>query len=212
MDTKILVDKALKGEDYSKEIEALPEEQRTQAHLEIRKGLKEASDAEQVRLVGLRQAAKAIEDKGKEKTEDFARFKQDQIEIAKAKFFSDPKFPIKEEAKEAFLAEYAKNNSGAVDANLILNDFKRNYASFFADDLLKDRETLASMAKGAAAFNAGGANAAGTIDTPENEKYSKEAKNLFMLWKSEGHGDKTLDQAEAIVKSGKNWRARDLSK
>lgn len=212
MDTKVIIEKALKGEDYSVEMNAIPEDKRDSVLIEIRKSVKEAADAEQARLVGIRQAIAANEDKGKKKVEDFDRFKTDQIEIAKSKFFADPNFQLDEANKTKLLEEYSKNNSGSVDASLIFNDLKKTYASIFADDLLKAKLKLSDMEKNAAAYNAGSANASGGINTPENDKYSKEVKNLFKLWQDSGMATgKTLDDAQKIIDSGQNWRGRTLA-
>lgn len=211
MDTKIIVEKALKGEDYSTELNTLPEDQRDSVLLEVRKGLKDAADAEQTRLVGLRQASKATEDKGAEKKQDFDKFKEDQLTIAKNKFFSDASFPIDEAKKTILLAEYAKNNSGSVDASLIFNDLKKTYASIFADDLLSAKVKLSDMEKNAALYNAGSVNANGGINTPENDKYSKETKDLYKKWVDAGIKGKTLDDAQKITDQGQNWRGRSLA-
>ena len=79
------------------------------------------------------------------------------------------------------------------------------------DKMLEAQEKLKEMEKGAAQFNAGGANASVHLNGPENDKYSKEAKELYQDWQKAGFKNKTLDDAQKLINSGDKWRERKLS-
>jgi hypothetical protein len=208
MEPKVIVEKVLKDEKYynsdayKADIALIPEDQRTSVGLEINKAITDAANAEQTRLIGLREAGKKIGEEQKEKKEGFDKIKSEQLTVATTKFFSDPKFSGLDEAgKAAVLAQYAKDNSGAVDASLIFNDLKKAFGYVNSDRLIDDAAELARVKLGAVRFNGNGANQGGGLDTKENEKYSREAKELYQEWRNAGFNTPahTLDAAQKAV-------------
>lgn len=216
MDNKIIIDKALKGEDYSKEMETIPEDKKTLVYQEVNKALKEASDKELAKVSALRKEGDRIvtkkteEDLAKEKTV-FERFQNDQLEKAKRQFFTQ--FPLADDAaKNELLAEYGKRNSGSVDSEMIFNDLKKAYAYLNSDNLLENKSKLTEYEKNAANFNASMANASGGAGGQGNQgDYSKAARELYTDWLREGFKGKTLDDAQKLVDKGTKWKDRNLA-
>lgn len=213
MDTKIVIEKALKGEDYSKDLETLTPEQQTSVLLEIKKTAGEAASAELTKLTGLQKAVKAVSEKAEEKESVvLTQFKTDQFEKAKARFFSDPMFTVDEPAKAKILEEYSKIGSGSIDADLVFNDLKRCYALVNSDSLINTKQKAAQMEKDAAAFNASGAgfNGAGPGGSDDKTEYSKAAKDLYQQLTARGF-KKTLAECQSMVDKGDNWKVRNLA-
>jgi hypothetical protein len=220
MDTKVFIDKVRAtetyygSEDYKKDIAALSDDDKIAVTRDITKALSDDADAEFARKQALKKDAQRVEDQnGKGQNEIVERFKSDQFEKAKQKFFSDPKFTVKDEAeKTLILEEFKKVSSGSIDADLIFKDLKRAFALVKSDDLLASRDEADELKKNASNFNASMANAAGGgMGGKDDDKYSKIAKELFMELSKKGFKI-TLDRAEEMVKSGTDWKSRDLSK
>ena len=142
----------------------------------------------------------------------FEKFKGEQAQKAKDKFTADPKFSLTPQEKEAFDREYDKVKSDSVDAELIFRDLKKAYFVVKGDELISSRDKVVSLEKNAAEWNAAQAGAGGgSGGSPDNDKYSQAAKDLFQDWRKAGLKNKTLDQAQSLVEKGGNWKNRSLS-
>ena len=105
MDTKFIVEKALKGEDYSTDVENLSDDEKVLVKKDVLKAFDDEEKAKKESLIGIREAIKANEDKLKLQTEGqkndqskfIEDFKSNQITKAKRQFFSDPMFQFKDE-------------------------------------------------------------------------------------------------------------------
>lgn len=49
------------------------------------------------------------------------------------------------------------------------------------------------------------------VSSPDDQKYSESAKELYKDWVKSGIKNKTLDDAQNLVNRGSSWKARDLS-
>ncbi len=214
MDTKIVVEKALKGEDFANDIATLTSEDQAKVHLEIKKAAEDATKAELNKLTGLQKAVKAVTEKNEEKESNvLIQFKNDQISKAKAKFFADPMFKLDDAGKEAILKEYEKSNSGSIDADLIFADLKKCYGALHSEELLSFKSKTLDNEKNAANFNAAGAGASAGAGGAgaDSDKYSKAAKELYQDLIKAGFKNKTLADAQKMVDTGAGWKDRKLS-
>ena len=212
MDIKVIVDKALKGEDYSAELKDVPEAEQAGVYVAIKNAAKEEADKEFARKQALKKDGERIDEKKKtEEKNIFEKFQTEQFEKAKARFFSDSRFTFKDEpTKQKVVEEFAKINSGSVDSENIFNDLKKAYALVNSDELLNQREKLVQFEKGAIDYNSMSANAKGGAGGKDEGTYSQTARELYVELQKSGF-KKTLDECEALVKKGGKWKTRDLS-
>jgi len=209
MDTKAIVEKALKGEDYSQEVKSFTEEQKTQLSIAI----KDAANAEAVKalekVAALRKENQRIEESGKKEETDFlTRFSKEQLQKAKNQFFSDPKFQLTEKEKQEFEQTF---KSEKLDADLILSDMKKHFAWIKSDELLASKEKAVELEKNAKNFMEGQVNFQVPISAPDADKYSKATKDLYMELKKKGFNH-SLDAVQKLIDKGENWKISDLSK
>ena len=66
MDYKNIVEKAVKGEDYSVDVKDFTDEQKKELDVAIAQGAKVAADSELARVAALRKEGKRVEDKNNE--------------------------------------------------------------------------------------------------------------------------------------------------
>src|ERR1035437_4182499 len=156
MDIKVIVDKALKGEDYSADLETLSEPEKVSVYAGIKIAAKKEADEQLTRNIALKKDGERIDASKQEKEKTvFDRFSSEQLEKAKTRFFSDPRFTFKDEPTKAkVLEEFAKVSSGSVDSEFIFNDLKRAYSLVNSDELLAEREKFVQFQKGAEDYNA----------------------------------------------------------
>lgn len=208
MDTKTIVEKALRGEDYRADIEKFTDEEKTQLNLAIRDASDAAAKRELEKVAALRKENERLTQKASEKdTAVVEKFKAEQAEIAKTRFFTD--FQVKPE-DQAVYSEVVKTID-AVDKDVVYSHLKREYAARNADALLDARKQKEELEKNAAQFIAQGAGANSVISSPDAAKYSQAAKDLYLEWQRNGFKDKTLDDAQKLVEKGTSWKVRNLA-
>lgn len=213
MDSKLYVEKALKGEDYSKDIETLTDDEKIAIKKDVLKAFSDKETEEKNKLIGLRQAQEAVDKKNQSIKTDESKFiedfKNNQLSKAKSMFYA--KFPFKDDAaKQAFESNFKTDKA---DAELIFSDLKRHYAMANADKLLGLEERVNQFEKGAIDANAFMANAsAGGASAGGDDKYSRAARELHAEMRNAGFKNITLDNAQAMVNKGTDWKKTDLSK
>ena len=215
MDSKIIVEKALRGEDYSKDLETLTDDEKITVKRDVIKALGDEEKKETEKLIGLRKAQEIVDKKNQEvksaETKFIEDFKANQITKAKNLFYS--KFQFKDEAaKQAFDSSFKTEKA---DAEMIFEEMKRHYAATNADQLLGLHEKVQQFEKGAIDINAFQANASGGAGNGgggDGDKYSQAAKQLFTDMRNAGFKNVTLDSAQAMVNKGTDWKKTDLSK
>lgn len=206
MDYKNIVEKAIKGEDYTADIKDFTDDQKKELSLEIVKGAKIASDAELVKVVALRKEgeriapkAPAVEDAG------FNKFKDEQEAQAKKEFFSNPDYPLTDAEKVTFENTYKKLYSGEVSKEGVTSVLKMAYGAVKPDELVSARKKVAEGEEGARRYNAGAAGASGSGPTEaEMDKYSAATKQLYSDWQKAGYTgpNYTIERAKKISEGG----------
>src|SRR5260221_286639 len=153
MDTKEIVEKALKGEDYSILIKDMSDEEQTKVKLAIRDAATTAAKEGLEKVTGLRQAEKALKDKkDAETTGVLESFKKEQLEKAKRKFFSDPDFTLTDVQKTQFEAEITARGIQSTDAEFVFDELKKIYGSLNVDNLISEKKKAIEGKKGADGF------------------------------------------------------------
>lgn len=220
MDTKEIVERVLKGEEVSVLLKDVPEDKQ----LDVRVAVRDALDAQVKSKVG--DVKKATEDlisvrKGiddiKTKQNDgvslvIDTFKKEQVEKAKRKFFSDPKYPVTAEQRQQIESELTARGVQSTDADFVFDEIKKIYGALNVDNLIADKEKAAKGAAGAARHNAGAAGATNTGPTGDPDKYSTAVRDLHQAVVASGHPNFTLDQAKEQFEKGRNSARRILSK
>jgi len=213
MDTKVMVEKALKGEDYSSDIENLTDDEKILVKKDVLKAFGDKEKEEKDKLIGLRQAQEAVDKKNNDSKSAESKFiedfKNNQLAKAKSMFYS--KFQFKDEAaKQAFESTFTTDKA---DAELIFNDLRKHYAVANVDKLLGLEEKVSQFEKGAIDINAFQANASsGGGNSGGDDKYSKATRELFADMRNAGFKNVTLDSAQNMVSKGTDWKKTDLSK
>lgn len=212
MDTKEIVEKALKGEDIAPIVANLSDEEKTQVNIAIKDAAESASKSELEKLTGLRKEMARVQNKENDKANEvFSKFRSDQLDKAKQRFFADPRFKMTEDMKKLVEQEFERRGSDRVDADLIYEDLKKSYAVVNSDDLLKEKERVIELEKNAQDFMNSQASVDFKVSAPDDQKYSESAKQLYKDWVKSGIKNKTLDDAQALVTRGSDWKARNIS-
>lgn len=213
MDNKAIIEKALKGEDYSELVKEYTDEQRAQLNIQIR----DAANAEAKASLDRAKALKLEEERKAKKLnespdpsnnpalaqEDTAKkLREENIGLAREKFFSDPAFPLNDQEKAAFEEEFNKLDSGKMSPELIIKDMKKAYAVVKSDELISAAQKAADMKRNADFYNAGGAFNQGSQPSPDDAKYSPAARKLYADWAKAGITGKTLEDAERVATQG----------
>jgi hypothetical protein len=209
MEIKDIVEKALKGEDYSADVEALEPEKVTEFSLELRKAASVASKEELDKVSALRKERARIENPPV-KPED-SQLRTENVQLAKEKFFADPKFKLTDEERTKFESEFKKLDSGKIAPELIIQDLRKAYVAINTDKLLDSQERVSEFEKNAAEFNANMAGGSTGDGSPDISKYSQAAQTLHKSWLKQGIKGKTLDDAQKLIDRGEDWRGRELS-
>jgi hypothetical protein len=212
MEIKDIVAKALKGEEYVEDTKDFDATQLKELDLEIGKAAKLESDTELAKVTALRKERQRLETPP-QKQEDKAQnqFRDEQVELAKEKFFTDPKFKLTDEEKAQFESEFKKLDTGKMTPELIVKDMRKAFAVIKSDSLIDSQEKVNEFEKNAAEFNAGQAGGSGGPGSPDESKYSQAAKDLHKSWVKAGLKNKTLDEAQKLADRGGEWRERNLS-
>lgn len=210
MDNKVIIEKALKGEDYSVEVKDFTDEQKTKLSLEIRNAAEASSKEELDKVAALRKEKQRLEEKPLEPPkkpdvppadDKMKQFRDEQVIKAKGLFFTQ--FKLDDAQKAALEAEFTRLDTGKMDADLILGDLKRAYAVINADALIDTQQKFNKGMTEAERRNAMMVDQSG-INSPENDKFSPEAKKLYMEWQKAGIIGPTysLEAAQRVVSSG----------
>ncbi len=208
MDFKEVIDKVIDGQDVTELTKDYDDQTKIAYNVALKKATDEAARTGLASVVGLRAEAKRLEDKKKELEGDkntVSQFRSEQVQKAKARLLSDPKFPLTDAEKVSFDELFAKLDSGKVDADLIFQDLTRTYAALKSDSLISAGQRVTEMEKNAAEFSAQGANATGGgLSQADVEKYSPEARTLYLDWQRAGFKGKafTLDAATKQLTQG----------
>ena len=211
METKEIVERVLKGEDYSVLVKEVPAEKQPEILLAVR----DALDSQVKAKVGdvkkatedLISVRKGIDDIKAKQNADIPNvlesFKKEQIEKAKRKFFSDPRYPVTAEQRIQIENELTAKGITSTDADFVFDEIKKVYGSLNVDTLIAEREKAAKGAQGAAKFTTGQAGGSNTGPSGDPDKYSKGVRDLWEAVVSSGHKNFTLDQAKAAFEKGK---------
>ena len=208
MDIKVIVEKALKGEDYSVDVKDATPEELSQVHLAIKDAASAASKQELEKIAARRQELERLNKKNLEESDFSKKFQNEQLQKAREKFFSNPDYQMTDEQKKDFNDNFKTDK---IDADMIMSDMKKYYVAQNPDAFIEAKKKTLEFEKNAAQFIAGQAGGNNIISAPDAEKYSKEAKELFASWHKIGITNKTLEDAEKQVKKGPNWKERKLS-
>lgn len=214
MDTKEIVEKVLKGEDYSTLVKELTPEKQTEALIAVRDALdsqvknkqgdlKKATDD----LISVRKGIKDIEDKGKPPIPDVLEtFKKEQLEKAKRKFFSDPRYPVTAEQRQKIETQIEGRGITSTDSDFVFDEIKQIYGAITVDTLIDEREKAVKGQQGAARFVQSQAGAPqGSGGTPDPDKYSTQVQELWSAVVKSGHKNFTLDDAKKQFEKGRNF-------
>jgi|SRR6185436_4569724 len=79
------------------------------------------------------------------------RLRTENLEVAKTKFFAEHKYEPAEQAK--LLEEFKKHDSGSVNPDLILNDFRRTHVALNTEKYLKLEEDMNRLRSNSEEFN-----------------------------------------------------------
>jgi hypothetical protein len=209
MDIKELVAKATNGDDVSADVETLTADELVAYTTELRT----ASATELAKVTGLRQEAKRVETKNEEKLNAFnEKSRSEQVTLAKDEFFRDSRFNLTTEEKAQFDEEFKKIDSGSIAKEYVLNDLKKAFALVKADDLIEERAKALEYQQNASDYNAmmaGGSSSGG--EGGNDDKFSKEARSLYMDWQKAGFKSKTLEEAQKLVDKGTDWKKSSLA-
>ncbi len=213
MDTiQQIVGKALKGEDYAPLMATMTDDEKVKANLAIRDAADSAAKTELDKVSGIRKERERLEKPNEQKADEtFKKFADEQRVKAKNKFFADKRFTLTDDEKAQVEAEFAQRGSDKVDADLIFSDYVKAYASVKSDFLIGQQEEAEKAKKGAQEFMAGQAQVNYGVSQPDDQKYTQAAKDLMKDWNKQGLKGKTLDEAQALVNRGFDWKKRSLS-
>jgi hypothetical protein len=211
METKEIVERVLKGEDYSTLVKDVPVEKQAEVGLAVRdaissvvKNTKGEVDAETQKLIGVRKGITDIQaKKDGEIPNVLETFKKEQVEKAKRKFFSDPRYPVTAEQRIQIENELAAKGITSTDSDFVFDEIKKVYGSVNVDSLIAEREKAVLGAKGAAKFTTTGAGGSNTGPTGDPDKYSKGVRELWEAVVTSGHKNYTLDQAKESFEKGR---------
>lgn len=212
MDTKLIVEKALKGEDYSSLIKDMGEDEKSKVILAIRDAADAEAKAKLKEVSGLREAERALKEKKDGETKDVLEtFRKEQLEKAKKKFYSDPDFPLTDTQKTAMEAEIVKRGVISTDSDFILEEFQRIYGYLNIGTLISDKKKAVEGAKNAQKFTSHGAGGQNSGPTGDPDKFSQPVKDLWQKVVESGHVNFTLDDAKRQYEKGRAFGSRSLS-
>ena len=218
MDTKEIVEKVLKGEDYSALVKEVPEEKQ----MEVRLAVRDALDSQVKAKVGdvkkatedLISVRKGIDDIKAKQNADLPNvldsFKKEQIEKAKRKFFADARYPVTAEQRILIENEITAKGVTSTDSDFVFDEIKKIYGSINVDNLVAEREKAVEGARGATKFTTRQAGGGNTGPTGAPDKYSKGVRELWESVVASGHKNFTLDQAKGLFEKGRNFNKNQL--
>ena len=218
METKEIVERVLKGEDYSVLVKEVPADKQPEILLAVR----DALDSQVKAKVGdvkkatedLISVRKGIEDIKTKQNADIPNvlesFKKEQIEKAKRKFFSDPRYPVTAEQRIQIENELTAKGITSTDADFVFDEIKKVYGSLNVDTLIAERDKAAKGAQGAAKFTTGQAGGSNTGPTGDPDKFTAPVRELWEAVVKSGHKNFTLDDAKRLFEKGRNFSSNKL--
>jgi hypothetical protein len=212
MEINKIVEKALKGEDYSADVKDMTPEDKTKVSLAIRDAADVAAKKELERVSGLRKAGDEIEKKKEQENKDsefLVKFAGEQLQKAKSEFFSNSDYPLSDAEKAKMEAEFKTDKT---TPEQMLLDLEKFYVAMNSKKFIEAQKKVSAGEKEAAKFMASQAGGGTGGGNPDDPKYTTAAKKLFALWQSQGMKKRTLDDAQKLVDRGVDWHVRKLSK
>lgn len=177
MDSKQLVEKFVKGEISEEEFDAEKAKLSPEQLVELNKEAEAAKpDAVEI-LKGVRRGIVKVTDEAKEKDSTLvSKLREENFSTAKAKVFAE--LGIKQEDQASFEEGFKNHDSGGVNADVIVSDMRKYYASTNAEALLNLQQQQQQREQEAEEFNAqnGGANGSGD-GGKDMKKVSKEVQD-----------------------------------
>ena len=218
MDTKEIVERVLKGEDYSTLVKEVPAEKQPEILLAVRDALDSQVKAKQgdvkkatEDLIGVRKGIDDIKAKQGAGVQDVMEsFKKEQIEKAKRKFFSDTRYPVTDEQRIQIENELTAKGIQSTDADFVFDEIKKVYGALNVDTLIAEREKAAKGAQGAARFTTGQAGGSNTGPTGDPDKFSPQVRELWQKVVESGHKNFSLDDAKRLFEKGRNFGSNKL--
>jgi hypothetical protein len=209
MDNKELVEKVLKGEDIAELTKDFTAEQKTALNIDISKAADQLAQDNlgkaKATTEELNRRKKALEDGDTKSKETMTQFREEQVEKARAKLFSNPRFVLTDVERLAFDEAFKRLDTGKVDSDLILVDLKKAYVATKPDSFIAAEDEVQNLKKGAASFNSKEAGASGgSLSKEDEEKYSPKAKELYKQWQRMGFTgvSHSLDAAQKVTEQG----------
>jgi uncharacterized protein (DUF3084 family) len=147
-------DKIKELESLEQEIQSKKEElEKIKEETEDYEKKKMALEEEHKRVLNELKVAREEKNKAKEMEESFQeKFRKEQLEKAKNKFFSEFEYKSDEE-KQMFLDTFNKLDSGSVDADLIYKDLVRAHLYLNPDKYLSLEKNLSKLTNSAESLN-----------------------------------------------------------
>lgn len=211
MEIKDIVEKALKDEDYSSDITDFDDQKLKELNVALKGAYKTEADTELAKVTALRAEKRRLEGNPPKKEDSVqSQFRDEQVQLAKEKFFADPKFKLSDEEKVQFESTFKKLDTGKIASELIIDDLKSAYAVINRGKLLDSQDKVHQFEKDAAEFNAGQAGGSSGQGSPDESKYSQAAKDLHKSWVKSGVKDKSLEDAQRLADRGGDWKGRNL--
>ncbi len=196
MDTKELIKKFADGEISEDQFEAEKSKLSPEDLVKLNKEAEAAVPDAVKKLIDIRRGTKKIEGEGKDDVTLATKLKEENLESAKAEFYSD--FGIeKEEDRKAFEEGF---NTESINVKNIISDMKRHYVAKNPEKYLALEKEKKEREAGAEDFNAGGAGATGSNNKGGQDLTgaSKEAKDLIAAFAKKGK-TLTVEKAERTL-------------
>lgn len=201
MEIKEIAGKIVLGEDVSELTKDFTTEQKVELEKETLNLATEAKNKELAEVSALRKEKTRLQAKADEATKDVQeRIRSEQSVKAKVRLVKEFNLSPEDSAKVdmGFKTE-------AFDADLIYEDYKRQYAYTFADRLIKDSQEKVTLEKNAAQFMSGsaGGTSGGAGGGGEGKTYDPAIYEMVKEAQKRGI-NLTLEQAE----KGMNYKPR----
>ncbi len=212
MDIKEIVGKEIAGEDVSALVKDFSDDQKKEYSKTFLALAEEKKKAAIEGLAGIRKATEKITEEGKNKAqEEFQKtFRGEQVTKARNKIISELGITDADQLKKLD-EEFAKEDSGKMDADFIIEDFKKAFVKINPDAFIAAKKKTEADEKAAADFIKQSAGGGGTGGGPGGDnggkKYSPQAYQVVKDAHAQGL-KMTLDQAEAGLKMGGDWQVR----
>ena len=218
MDTKEIVERVLKGEDYSVLVKEVPADKQPEILLAVRDALDSQVKAKQgdvkkatEDLISVRKGIDDIKDKKNAEIPNILEsFKKEQVEKAKKKFFSDPRYPVTADQRIQIENELTTRGVTSTDADFVFDEIKKVYGAINVDTLTDAVEKARKGANGATKFIIGQAGGSNSGPTGDPDKYSPVVRELWQKVVESGHKNFSLDDAKRLSEKGRKFGLNKL--